>query len=76
MLDEVAEARFPSTEMLNRLESAISDRETLERYAEMLVEKAGETRYPTTAFLKRIDGVLERLEREEREEQARAANDE
>jgi uncharacterized protein (DUF2342 family) len=75
MLDEVREARFPSTAMLNRLESSISDRETLESYAEMLVEKAGDTRFPSTDLLNRIDGVLGRLEQEERRERAARGGD-
>lgn len=71
-LDEIADSQFPSPAMLDRLESTLTDRETLEDYAESLVEKVEATRFPSTALLSRLDQVLARLDQEEQRERAQA----
>jgi hypothetical protein len=73
MLNEIDESQFPSTEMLNRLESQLATRDDLVSYTESLVEKIEATRFPSTSLLNRVDGLLARLEQEERREQARDA---
>jgi hypothetical protein len=71
-LGEIEELQFPSASMLDRVESTLRDRDALEKYAELLVEKVEATQFPSVSLLKRIDGVLARLEQQE---QAQAAYD-
>jgi hypothetical protein len=67
----IEESPFPSTQMLDRVETSLSDRDALADYAEMLVKKVEDTRFPSTQLLKRIDETLARLEQQERLEAAR-----
>jgi hypothetical protein len=73
LMNEIEEARFPSSSMLNRAEAALNDREALADYAEMLVEKVESTRFPSTDLLNRLDAILGRLEQAEQQERQRSA---
>ncbi len=65
-VDEIDELKYPSTSMLERVESRLDDPETLASYIESLVRKVEDTRFPSVSMLQRIDGLIARLERAER----------
>ena len=68
LLDEINEVQFPSVTMLDRVEPELTSADDLSTYVEVLVKKIEATRYPSISLLKRVDGLLEQLERLERQE--------
>jgi len=62
LLNQIWEPRYPSTEMMDRLEAHVSDRETAERYVELLIETANQDRYPSPMLLERILRLVDALE--------------
>jgi hypothetical protein len=73
LVDEIKQLHYPSVTMLNRVEETLYSRHALADYTESLIEKVETTRFPSIALLNRIDGLLDRLEQVERDEQSRAA---
>ena len=68
LLDEINEVQFPSVTMLDRVEQELTSADDLSAYVEVLMKKIEATRYPSISLLKRVDGLLEQLERLERQE--------
>jgi hypothetical protein len=70
-----ADKRYPSHRILDRIEASITDRETAERYVELLMAEAERQRYPSLLMLDRARRVVARLaiadeiERKQREEE-------
>jgi hypothetical protein len=63
LLHQFEESEFPDLPLLNRIESMISTREELERYAEILVAKTQDEKLPPTAhMLDRTERVLKLLQ--------------
>jgi hypothetical protein len=54
VLDRVRGDRYPSGELMDRLEGAMSSREQLDGYLEVLLEKLEDSRYPSKQLLDRI----------------------
>jgi hypothetical protein len=54
VLEKVADDRYPSGELMDRLEAAISSREQLEGYLEVLFEKLESEHYPSKQMLDRV----------------------
>jgi hypothetical protein len=55
LLERISEDQYPSGELMDRVEAAITTREQLETYVAVLIEKADETWYPSKAMLDRIN---------------------
>jgi hypothetical protein len=53
--------RYPSHQILNRLEGSITDRETAERYVDLLMEEAESQRYPSLEMLDRACRIATKL---------------
>jgi hypothetical protein len=57
----VRSERYPSHQMLARIESAITDRESAQRYVDVLLEAAESQRYPSLRMLDRAAEMVSRL---------------
>lgn len=55
------DGRYPSHQILARIESAITDRETAERYVDLLLKEAESQRYPSLRMLDRAYSVMTRM---------------
>jgi hypothetical protein len=68
-----ADKRYPSHHILARIEASITDRETAERYVDLLLDEAERQRYPSLLMLDRARRIVARmaiadeLDRQERE---------
>lgn len=54
-------SRYPSHQVLKRIEAVITDRETAERYVDMLIEWAETQRYPSLRMLDRAYWVVAKM---------------
>ena len=54
ILEKVAADRYPSGELMDRLEAAMSSREQLEEYLDVLLEKIEDDQYPSKQMLDRL----------------------
>ena len=55
LLERVRDDRYPSGELMDRLEAGIARPEHAQQYFELLMEKAGESRFPSKQMLDRIE---------------------
>jgi hypothetical protein len=55
------DGRYPSHQILARIESAITDRETAQRYVDLLLSEAERQRYPSLRMLDRAYRVMTRM---------------
>jgi hypothetical protein len=53
--------RYPSHQILKRIEGAITDRETAERYVDLLMEEAESQRYPSLEMLDRANRIVTKM---------------
>jgi hypothetical protein len=58
LMERVRNDRYPSPQLLNRLEATIFSSEQITEYMDMLLEKADESWYPSPQLLDRIDRLL------------------
>lgn len=75
LLEDIDEVQFPSVTMMDRVETALANRDDLTDYTEVLVKKVEATRYPSISMLNRLDGLLAQLEWAERQQAAAAQSD-
>ena len=54
VLDKVREDRYPSGELMDRLEAALTSREELEEYLDVLLRKIEQDHYPSKQMLDRV----------------------
>jgi hypothetical protein len=54
VLDRVRGDRYPSGELMDRIESALASREHVQEYLDVLFEKVEDSRYPSKQLLDRI----------------------
>jgi hypothetical protein len=57
LMDKVREDRYPSGDLMDRIEGTIATREQAEEYLEVLFEKVEESRFPSKDLLNRIARV-------------------
>ena len=57
VLEKIAEDRYPSSELMDRLEAGIRSREQLSAYLEVLLDKVEQDHYPSKQMLDRIRGL-------------------
>jgi len=55
LLERIGEDRYPSGELMDRAEAAITSREHLDAYLGVLLDKVDETWYPSKQMLDRIN---------------------
>ena len=53
--------RYPSHQILSRIESATADRETADRYIDLLLDEAETQRYPSLQMLDRARHMVTRV---------------
>jgi hypothetical protein len=58
LMERVSTDRFPSHQLLDRIESSFYTPEQIHEYVEMLIDKADEAWYPSHQLLARIQRVL------------------
>jgi hypothetical protein len=61
LLEKVEDTSFPSSSMLDRVESTIGTEEELSDYVEILVKKVEDTRFPSRELLDRIERIAGQL---------------
>jgi len=61
LLDGLAEARYPSAPMLDRIEASITDRQTAEAYIGSLLDRLSEDRFPSPPMVDRVRALLSML---------------
>ena len=54
VLEKIAEDRYPSGELMDRLEAAFTSPEQVEGYLEVLLEKIEDDHYPSKQMLDRV----------------------
>lgn len=54
VLEKISEDRYPSGELMDRLEAGITTREQLEHYLGVLLDKIEQDRYPSKQMLDRV----------------------
>ena len=62
LLDRVAETRYPSAPMLDRVEAAIVDAEEAEEYVDRLLDTIEQDSYPSPQMLERVNRLISVLE--------------
>lgn len=62
LLDRVADARYPSAPMLDRVEAAIVDAPSAEDYIERLLDTIEQDRYPSPQMLERVNRLISIME--------------
>ena len=61
LLEKVRDDKYPSSDLMDRIEGALTGREQAGAYLEVLMEKVGESRYPSKQLLDRIQRVSARV---------------
>ena len=54
VLERVRDDRYPSGELMDRLEAALTSRDELEEYLDVLLEKIEQDKYPSKQMLDRV----------------------
>jgi hypothetical protein len=60
LMHGVRNDKYPSHQLMNRIERALATSDQIADYTEMLIEKVDETWYPSGQMLERIQRMLER----------------
>jgi hypothetical protein len=58
LMERVRNDRFPSHQLLDRLEASFSTPQQISEYVDMLLDKTDETWYPSHQILDRIERLL------------------
>ena len=61
LMERVRADRYPSGELMDRIEDSVSSREQAAEYLDVLYEKIGDSRYPSKQLLNRIERVTNRI---------------
>jgi hypothetical protein len=59
LMERVRNDRYPSLQLMDRLEAAIYTPEQVIEYVDMLIEKVDETWYPSGQMLDRVQRMLQ-----------------
>jgi hypothetical protein len=63
LMDKIGAERYPSPTMLDRVEAAVADRQTAEKYVGLLLDNIERDRFPSPTMLDRIRGLIDALDR-------------
>jgi hypothetical protein len=55
LLNQIRDVQYPSTEIMDRLESNLTNREQLEEYLGLLFERVESCQYPSKQLLDRLE---------------------
>ena len=55
LMSQIRDVQYPSTEIMDRLESNLTTREQLEEYLALLMERVESCQYPSKQLLDRIE---------------------
>ena len=58
LMERVREDRYPSHELLNRIEASFWTTEQVVEYVDLLLEKMGESWYPSKQIMDRVQRLL------------------
>jgi hypothetical protein len=58
LMERIRQDRYPSHQLMNRVEAAFWTSEQVEEYVDLLIEKADESWYPSLQLLDRIHRML------------------
>ena len=58
LMERIRQDRYPSLQLMERVEAAFWTHEQVEEYVDLLLEKADESWYPSAQILDRIHRVL------------------
>jgi hypothetical protein len=58
LFERIRDDRYPSHQLLDRIEASIWTSEQLTEYVEMLLEKADDAHYPSHQLLERVERML------------------
>ena len=58
LVDRVREDRYPSHQLLNRIEAVIWNSEQMTEYVDLLLEKIDDCHYPSHQLLDRIERMM------------------
>ena len=58
LMERVRQDRYPSHQLMDRLEASFWTREQITEYVDLLLEKADESWYPSKQILDRIHRIL------------------
>ncbi len=61
LIERVRTDRYPSHQLLNRLEQTMWTNEQIAEYTDMLLDKVDETWYPSHQILDRVERVMHRV---------------
>jgi hypothetical protein len=61
LLEHAGGERYPSHRVLERIESALTDRRSAERYADLLLSAAERQRYPSLRMIDRAARVVTKM---------------
>ena len=61
LLDKVRADRYPSGQIMDRIEAGLARREHAETYLALLVEKTEDSQYPSHQMLDRIERLSARM---------------
>lgn len=70
LLARVRESRYPSIELMNRIEASLRDVDSARAYAQVLQEKIEADTYPSLQLVDRLSGLIDLIERAEAAQQA------
>ncbi len=62
VLAKIRDDRYPSGELMDRLEASLDSRDELEQYLEVLLDKIEDDRYPSKQMLDRVLALAVALE--------------
>ena len=63
LLDQLKDVKYPSPPMLDRIEGAITDRDTAREYVSTLLDLVEAERYPSPTLLDRINVLAQKCDR-------------
>lgn len=65
LLEKIRESRYPSIELMNRLEASLRDLDNAREYAEVLREKIDADDYPSLQLIDRLTRMIDLVEQAE-----------
>ncbi|HJS94811.1 MAG TPA: hypothetical protein VJ741_11135 [Solirubrobacteraceae bacterium] len=60
LMHRVSNDKYPSLQLMDRIEAALATPEQVAAYTDMLIDKVDETWYPSGQMLDRIQRIMER----------------
>lgn len=65
LLEKIRESRYPSIELMNRVEASLRDLDNAREYADVLREKIDGDKYPSLQLIDRLSRMIDLIEQAE-----------